>query len=129
MSASSTRAVTVKAMMCSSRWVLARRRIVGQRAHCALAPGLSAGTICNSPQPGHSRSCGRVAGGGSAAGKRRLTRGPRRGTSSIGAMPSASRPTAALIAATSPGTPGAGGGTTKRKLCKAGRSLPRRTAA
>src|SRR6516165_1247 len=35
---------------------------------------------------------------------------------SIGAMPSARRPTALLIAATSPGTPAAGGGTAKRKL-------------
>ena len=39
---------------------------------------------------------------------------------SIGATPSASRPTAALIAATSPGTPGAAGRTEKRKLRNSG---------
>src|SRR4029077_19153026 len=44
--------------------------------------------------------------------------------SSIDASPSASWPTAVLIAVTSPGTPGAGGVTTKRKLRNAGGPRP-----
>ena len=43
---------------------------------------------------------------------------------SIAVIPSASWPTAVLIAVTSPGTPGAGGGTEKRKLRNTGGARP-----
>ena len=45
MTVSSTNAATVSAMMWSRRWAEARRNVVGQRAHCAVVPGISAGTI------------------------------------------------------------------------------------
>ena len=61
-------------------------------------PGAKAGTVWNSPQPGHSRSCGSVAGG---LAEDRFT-----GPTSIDARPSASWPTAVLIAVTSPWMPG-----------------------
>jgi hypothetical protein len=43
-------------MMWSMRCALVRRRIVGQRMHCAVVRGAIAGIVWSSPQPGHSRS-------------------------------------------------------------------------
>ena len=62
MTTSNTNAATVSAMMWSRRWALVRRKVVGQRTHWAVMPGAKAGTVCNNPQPGHSRSCGSVIG-------------------------------------------------------------------
>jgi hypothetical protein len=62
MTTSKTKAAKVSAMMWSIRWALVRRKIVGQRAHRAVVPGTSGGTVWNRPQPGHSRSCGSVIG-------------------------------------------------------------------
>src|ERR1700730_19362230 len=56
-------------------------------------------------------------------------RGPHHRPSSIDAKPSASWPTAVLIAVTSPGIPGAGGVTTKRKLRSAGSLRPLKTTS
>ena len=75
-------------------------QVGGQRMHCAVMPGGSAGTVCNSPQPGHSRSCGSVTSAIAVADSRYHSRS--RPATSIVASPSASWPTAVLIAATSP---------------------------
>jgi hypothetical protein len=45
MTAISTNAAAVSAMMWSRRWAEARRKIVGQRAQRAVVPGARAGTI------------------------------------------------------------------------------------
>ena len=72
---------------------------------------------CNSPHPGHSRSCGFVA--GASTRKAEAVIHARTGSVvNIAATPSASRPTATLIAATSPGTPGAEGGTGKAETAQ-----------
>ena len=54
------------------RWCAARS-VVAQRPHCAVMPGASAGTVCSSPQPGHSRSCGSVTSGSDAVREQRIT--------------------------------------------------------
>ena len=107
MTTSITSAATVSAMLCSSECVVVRCSVVGQRMHRAVMPRCSAGTTLEQPA---ARAFAQLRPRETGRPLRRdvviCADGPR---DQHRASPSASWPTAVLIAATSPATSGVGG--------------------